>query len=315
MKQPQSSKKIYFFVVVFVLLGGIFIGSYFVLKSRTAFTENTETNQTTENLNQTTIINLENDSDKDGLEDWQEILFGTDKNNPDTDNDGYLDGEEVLSGHNPLKPAPDDIIIKTAEGDSRNKDNLTQYFAQQLAQQMSSLNPDPNTESLLKVSAQDILDNLSSKELNEIGSISSGLIPELIKEEDLKITKATKQSVLDYLKQIEAALKKNENTYEDVNTFKNVLQTGDFSKIRQIITTYQNNHQDIRVLTVPSGFAALHIELLNILALTKTSLENFSLLSDDPVKAYLGLEMYKQAYSLLPGFSQKLIDQLALIYK
>ena len=100
-----------------------------------------------------------------------------------------------------------------------------------------------------------------------------------------------------------------------MDTFKNVLQTGDFSKIRQIITTYQNNHQDIRVLTVPSGFAALHIELLNILALTKTSLENFSLLSDDPVKAYLGLEMYKQAYSLLPGFSQKLIDQLALIYK
>ena len=310
MKPQKSSKKLNIIVGVLVLLIGISIGSYLVLRSRTASTENTA-DQAAEEKN-SMAIDMKIDSDKDGLEDWQEILFGTDKNNPDTDGDGYLDGEEILSGHNPLKPAPNDKII---EGLSRSENNLTQYFAQQLASQMTSLNPDPNTESLLRVSAQDILNNLSSKELNEISSISSSIVPELITEKDLKIIKTTKQSVLDYLKQIEAALSKNKNEYENTDTFENVLKTGDFSEIRQIIKTYENNYQDIKTLAVPEDFSSLHIELLNILTLTKTSLENFSQLNNDPVKAYLGLEMYKQTYSLIPGFSQKLIDQLAIIYK
>jgi len=310
MKPQKSSKKLNIIVGILVLLIGISIGSYLVLRSRTASTENTADQAAEEKKSM--AIDMKIDSDKDGLEDWQEILFGTDKNNPDTDGDGYLDGEEILSGHNPLKPAPNDKII---EGLSRNGDNLTQYFAQQLASQMTSLNPDPNTESLLKVSAQDILNNLSSKELNEIGSISSAIVPELITEKDLKIIKTTEQNVLDYLRRIETALSKNEDIHEDVDTFKNVLKTGDFSEIRQIIKTYENNYQDIKILAVPEDFSSLHIELLNILALTKTSLENFSQLNNDPVKAYLGLEMYKQTYSLIPGFSQKLINQLAIIFE
>jgi hypothetical protein len=43
------------------------------------------------------------DTDGDGLTDFEEvIIYGTDPLNPDTDGDGYLDGEEVLNGYNPL---------------------------------------------------------------------------------------------------------------------------------------------------------------------------------------------------------------------
>ncbi|MBT4349346.1 hypothetical protein HOD19_01025 [bacterium] len=42
------------------------------------------------------------DIDNDGLTHQEELLFGTDPNNPDTDGDGYLDGEEVNNGYNPL---------------------------------------------------------------------------------------------------------------------------------------------------------------------------------------------------------------------
>jgi hypothetical protein len=41
------------------------------------------------------------DSDKDGLTDAEEAIFGTDPNKADTDGDGYLDGAEVLSLYNP----------------------------------------------------------------------------------------------------------------------------------------------------------------------------------------------------------------------
>lgn len=41
------------------------------------------------------------DTDKDGLSNAQEKLYGTNPNNRDTDGDGFYDGEEVKSGYNP----------------------------------------------------------------------------------------------------------------------------------------------------------------------------------------------------------------------
>lgn len=42
------------------------------------------------------------DTDKDGLTDSEEKIFGTDPNLKDTDGDGYLDGEEVANFYSPL---------------------------------------------------------------------------------------------------------------------------------------------------------------------------------------------------------------------
>lgn len=44
------------------------------------------------------------DSDKDGLTDDQEKIYGTNPLNPDTDGDGYSDGAEVKGGYNPNGP-------------------------------------------------------------------------------------------------------------------------------------------------------------------------------------------------------------------
>jgi hypothetical protein len=45
-----------------------------------------------------------NDDDNDGLLNYREEKFGTNKNNPDSDGDGYLDGDEVRNGYDPLGP-------------------------------------------------------------------------------------------------------------------------------------------------------------------------------------------------------------------
>lgn len=48
---------------------------------------------------------LDNDSDGDGLTDYQETnIYHTDLNSPDTDGDGYKDGDEVKNGYNPNGP-------------------------------------------------------------------------------------------------------------------------------------------------------------------------------------------------------------------
>jgi len=294
MKPPKLSKKVNIIVGILLLLIGISIGGYLVLGSKIASLKG-NSGQLSEQSSEIAEAG-QKDTDGDGLADWQEVLFGTDKDNPDTDGDGYLDGEEVLSYYDPLKPGPNDKLLESSARLGQSKGNLTEYFASQLAEQMDSFGLGLNTNSLLEISAQDILDNLSSKDLTELSAIGLSFVPEQIREEDLKITETTKQSVFDYLTGIEAALSKNENECEDIETFKNALRTGDFSEIKQIAKTYQDNYQDLKILATPSDFSSIHIELLNILLLTKISLENFAQLNQDPVKAYLGLEMYRQAY-------------------
>lgn len=70
------------------------------------------------------------DTDNDGLTDQQEIIYGTDLNNPDTDGDGFKDGDEVKNGYNPkgagkltTKPLDNmglDIIIPTERAKARS---------------------------------------------------------------------------------------------------------------------------------------------------------------------------------------------------
>lgn len=60
-----------------------------------------------EKLAETTIeANIGEDSDKDGLTDGEEALFGTNKNKEDSDKDGYIDGTEVFNLYNPQGTAP-----------------------------------------------------------------------------------------------------------------------------------------------------------------------------------------------------------------
>ena len=68
------------------------------------------------------------DSDNDGLPDWEEALWKTDSHNPDTDSDGTLDGEEVKLGRNPTKKGPGDVLEKSIV---RPVDTATRGFDQQ----------------------------------------------------------------------------------------------------------------------------------------------------------------------------------------
>lgn len=83
------------------------------------------------------------DSDKDGLSDEEERVYGTDVNNADSDGDGYSDGTEVKSGYDPLKPAPGDKIISEKVQTSKNQQamankSLTEEFANDFKQFVSS---------------------------------------------------------------------------------------------------------------------------------------------------------------------------------
>ncbi|MDN4618425.1 S-layer homology domain-containing protein [Paenibacillus sp. PsM32] len=86
-----------------------------------------------------TTVDLQLDSDKDGLPDYMEELLGTDKNNPDSDGDGLTDGQEVNRiGTSPLKADTNGNGMKDGLEDN-DHDGLNNIREMQL-------NTDPNNE-------------------------------------------------------------------------------------------------------------------------------------------------------------------------
>ena len=76
-------------------------------------------------------VDPELDTDGDGLKDWQEALWQTDKNNTDTDGDGTSDGQEVGEGRNPTNGSIEDTLqLENYE--------YTGSFTQQVSQNLFS---------------------------------------------------------------------------------------------------------------------------------------------------------------------------------
>ncbi|MEK7125228.1 MAG: thrombospondin type 3 repeat-containing protein [Patescibacteria group bacterium] len=100
----------------------------------------------------------DDDTDRDGLADYDESYWNTDFQDPDSDGDGYKDGEEVASGHDPLLPGPDDKIL------GHSDENISERFASLVIAGLTegSLKPDnPSFEKSVNSIVEDILDHRS----------------------------------------------------------------------------------------------------------------------------------------------------------
>jgi LPXTG-site transpeptidase (sortase) family protein len=81
------------------------------------YLSNTSSNDADKSLVTTATFGVEidvskQDSDFDGLFDWQESLYGTNAHIADSDFDGFLDGEEVLHGFDPTGFGRPEMTIK-----------------------------------------------------------------------------------------------------------------------------------------------------------------------------------------------------------
>jgi hypothetical protein len=127
------------------------------------------------------------DSDRDGLSDAEEKIYGTDPSNADSDRDGYSDGVEVKSGYDPMKSAPGDklasngaVLGDSTVANSENKENLTKDLAAKFAEYVQK-----NEGKDGVVSAED-LDAIIEE---SIGDKINNDVPTLVDESLIKIKK------------------------------------------------------------------------------------------------------------------------------
>ncbi len=291
-------KKIIIIVVTSIcVIVGIFIALHY--KS----TDTYSANPTQQLLAEALIKNSDKDSDSDGLKDWEEALWHTDPHNPDTDGDGTSDGDEVKQGRNPLVAGPHDKVtidttikisgtdantnIAETETDTMARDLFTQYMELKKA----GTPIDEKTQTIL---ITNLLQNKSLQNTHKTYTSS-----------DIKnITTNTATAMRNYGNRLGRILVADspKASQNEIVIIEKALTSGNQSDIQQlnpIINGYNTIITNLISVTVPKNALTLHIHLINDISRVRDDIQDMSTTFNDPVKALLSMNDYRQSVSSL----------------
>ncbi len=228
------------------------------------------------------------DSDDDGLYDWEEILWGTDVNDPDTDGDGTLDGEEVVQNRNPLIAGPNDLLYdnsglilpgSTEEEMSEAKKEFYSMFLEQRGEEIRemtvlALMQDFNNEEFVNREKY-ALNNLTLSSKNDEDFIRSygNALGEIFARY------ANKQ---DY-------------PYDEVAIFAEALENKSPSglfKLEFVSLAYKNLAEDLLAVETPMGAAENHLSLVNGYCMLSETAGAIRFFFEDPLRGGLAYETY-----------------------
>ncbi|MEX0934056.1 MAG: hypothetical protein WD003_02240 [Candidatus Paceibacterota bacterium] len=249
---------------------------------------------------------FQEDSDGDGLKDWEEVLVGSDKNNPDTDGDGvndYIqfggdlslyDGEEITKKYG----IEESFFFQSESG------NLTEKFAKSLF--VSSLNISQG-------------DNFQDED-----EIISNLVHQLEKpdiaqytRDDMTIAHNTTNDELRAFGNILATqLQANPaiNVQEVLSLFETLALNSlpEFAdKIQEQSVVFDGLAKDILTLSVPSESVGIFLQLVNSYKKTANSLTGMSRVHKDAILGKFSFDEYRNAL----GEMQQSLASLSLFFK
>ncbi len=229
---------------------------------------------------------INKDSDKDGLKDWEEALYGTDPNNKDSNNNGILDGTEVHKQN---------VAKNTTSGEITT--SATDQFGQQFFVAASALKNagkfDPET---VRETAKIIYSNIKQEDIRPLYTIN-----------DLTVIKnASDAEILAYSKNLGTVIQKYSkyNLGQEITVISTSLETSDQTlqtKLVPYINAYTNIAKDTVEIAVPEKIAELHLDLINNYRGTADSLKIVGQIFSDPLLSMNGLNQYL-------SYSNKLVE-------
>lgn len=226
------------------------------------------------------------DTDVDGLKDWEEVILGTNPRNSDTDGDGTTDSREAELGRNPLVKGPNDkaesaSASKTVKGEELAPIDLAarNFFARYMELRQAGISGD----------------KLSQEELAE-QVLRSGIVlqtPKVYGTAEIKIKQDdTIAAIKKYGNDVGTVFTTNAITSRnEVVIAKESLEKEDseiLKEIDPIIASYKNILGGLLKIEAPRSISAMHLNLVNSMSSLLFTAESFRKSGSDPLQGIQG---------------------------
>lgn len=235
---------------------------------------------------------VEQDTDSDGLPDWQEQIYETDPGNPESVRAGMTDAEAVREGL--IKPAfesesvPKPLAEENFTVPAPDSGSLTERFSQELMESYFAAggpSEDFDTDAFVAV----LLTNLESSTENLFSS-SYGRI-------DVRISASVRES--EYADALYGAL-----TAPDFSGIEgsvpelasSYIEEGDAhaqSQLEKLATAFRAYVAGLRTMSVPSEFVTDHLALIRVYDAMGRVTDAFANYENDPLLAMAAVNAYR----------------------
>ncbi len=243
------------------------------------------------------------DTDFDGLEDWKEILYGTNINSKDTDSDGTDDNTEIEKGRDPLKEntsdtnqTPNDLMDKIIieKYQSYIRENLYTPYTSIIKNKINSeiSNEITSNSNITEIVAKKVIENIPKIEY-------SGKI----KASDLTVVEPSEESIKDYLrfyaletKNIILFLEKDINIITTSN-----IESVEYNKLLDLLSFTKENFIKAHLPGNSDWGLSYHLGIINKLEEMYLEIEDLKKTYNekDDIMYYASLESYYKSRSEL----------------
>ena len=274
--------------VILVALAVVFLVSIFFIKTKSQWTNEETASAGLVSGNEILSDILSRDTDKDGILDWEEGLWGTDPTKRDTNDDGVSDREEIAK----LKAERMANAESGEEISYTDDENLTQTdkFARELFSTVVALN---QTGEIDDNTVQQITDSLTLQIQNPVQR-------KVFTMTDLKVT--NDNSLATYKKYSDDTDIIFQNKYpfdeEVANTLQKFISEGEdpdaniLIELDPVIKNLGEMVEGMTKINVPSSIATLHLDITNALQRVMENLSDIRAFDSDPITTIGAINQY-----------------------
>lgn len=269
------SKQFSIFIGTALLIGVIVFVLIRIIHTRSSVSQRIQNIATREMIE-------EMDTDNDGVKDWEEALWGLDRNNPDTNNDGILDGQEVVMRRESLRSS--EHFVDVLEEPKTETEKLARQILtialninQESGGQLTETQIMSIAQSLLTVTKSEGVEFYTIHDLTTSSTKSArSYFEEMSRELAYLDSIPTNELII-----LEQAISTNRKKFLD--------------DLGPIIEAYANAPEKIIKKEVPTQIAQAHLNYMNALTQKAIALISIAQYFDDPIIAVRGVQEYQLA--------------------
>ena len=274
----------------------VLAGIYYTTRVHTNVQETTRVEAVTpEILAQSIKSSASVDTDKDGLMDWEEVLWKTDPFSADSDKDGILDAEDVKTeetaatktGENTLNLTGGGSTIQSGEDLTLTDTFARQVFMKYIEMKQAGIKITPET-------AQSVAEEILGKDPlgQNLQQFTGFHITNLVEDTEENI-RTYGNAVWDIMVRNTPQRAQVENEYVILLTAIQKQSDTDLALLDPIIFGYTNTIKELVTMNVPKSAVKTHIEFINSMNSILGLVEDMRVYFSDSIRGLRALTQYQ----------------------